>query len=320
MMRLLVADIGGTNARFAHFEAPSGRAEALRCRGTAWLPTADAHALSDLLELLKHQDFPLAPEAANAVVLAMAGPVRRGRQCALTNAALDVDLDIEGPLLALGPSKIINDFEAQAFACRTAAVADAQVALPGVGQPDGAVAVIGAGTGLGKCALVPLPYEDRHVTVPSEGGHATFPFASREEFEYLAFVRARTGREHVIGDLVLSGTGLTLLHAFLHGEERTPREVTAAFTDDAPTLAWMARFYGRACRNYALEVLATGGVYVTGGIAAKTPALVTHPAFAAEFRSSDTHGPLLGRIPVLLNANEDSGLWGAALCALQLTV
>ena len=79
----------------------------------------------------------------------------------------------------------------------------------------------------------------------------------------------------------------------------------------------MARFYARACRNYALQVLARGGVYIAGGVAAKAPVLVTHPEFEAEFRRSPTMAHLLAKIPVFLNRNEESGLWGAALAGVQ---
>ena len=79
----------------------------------------------------------------------------------------------------------------------------------------------------------------------------------------------------------------------------------------------MARFYGRACRNYALQVLARGGVYISGGVAAKVPALISHPEFELQFRNSNTLRTILASIPVFLNTNEESGLWGAAYFAAQ---
>ena len=80
----------------------------------------------------------------------------------------------------------------------------------------------------------------------------------------------------------------------------------------------MARFYGRICRNLALQFLAFGGVYIAGGVAAKTPNLVMHPEFKREFCSSKTMGHVLEKIPVSLNSNQESGLWGAALQGVDL--
>jgi glucokinase len=78
---------------------------------------------------------------------------------------------------------------------------------------------------------------------------------------------------------------------------------------------WFARFYGRACRLYALHTLALGGVYITGGMALRLPVL-THPAFAEEFRHSAAHRPLLEKIPVWHVRKPQAGLWGAALYGL----
>jgi glucokinase len=115
----------------------------------------------------------------------------------------------------------------------------------------------------------------------------------------------------------MTGAGLALLHRFLTGEAVTPRDVVGLLSDESRTVAWFARFYGRVARDFALETLALGGLYVAGGVAARTPALVTHPGFAREFRSSPAHGDLLARIPVRLIADDASGLWGAARRALM---
>jgi glucokinase len=125
------------------------------------------------------------------------------------------------------------------------------------------------------------------------------------------------GEEYVIGNTVISGRGLSYIHRFLTGERLKPQEVTGKLTPSSETLVWAARFYGRACRNYALETLAFGGVYISGGVAPKFPSLVTHEAFATEFRSSRTLSAVLEKIPVYLNRNEESGLWGAAVLAVQ---
>ena len=78
-----------------------------------------------------------------------------------------------------------------------------------------------------------------------------------------------------------------------------------------------SRFYARVCRNYVLETFALAGLYIAGGVAARTPELLRHPAFEREFRNSDTLADLLANIPVSLIRDENSGLWGGAVFARQ---
>lgn len=313
---ILAADIGGTNSRFARFEGgPDNPLVQLgpREKNRKWLKTAESASFRELLDRLRNENPELAPERADMVVLAVAGPVERGRYCDPPNIAWDLDIDRDG----LPASRLLNDFAAQAFACRSPVINEAEIILPGTAQPDAVLACVGAGTGLGSCALAP-DEQGGHLAIPSEGGHGVFPFVSREEQEFAEFARARLKRQHIIGDLVVTGLGLRLLHSFHTGEELKAEEITDACSPESATLTWFSRFYGRACRQYALQVLALAGVYLAGGIAATSEHVVRHPAFAEEFRASETHGRLLANIPVFLNKNVDSGLWGAAQRGLEL--
>jgi glucokinase len=116
----------------------------------------------------------------------------------------------------------------------------------------------------------------------------------------------------------VSGKGLSYIHRFLTGRNLEPSEVVGEFSKYPETLEWASRFYARVCRNYVLETLATGGLYIAGGVAARAPELLTHPAFEQEFRSSDTLAALLAKIPVSLIRDENSGLWGGAMLARQI--
>lgn len=313
-LRILAADIGGTNARFGAF---AGAGDGSLCLlGSCWLPTAESASFPDLLARLEQEGgLPLVPSAADAVAVAIAGPVEEGRRCAPPNIAWDLDLARDVPTPGRGRWLLLNDFAAQAYACRTAVMDRAEAVLPGRPDPGGVVAVVGAGTGLGKAALVPDGRGSWRV-LATEAGHGLFPFAREEEMAFWRFVRAETGRVQVIGDMVCTGRGLSLLHCFLTGEERAPEQVAARFGPDSATLEWFARFLGRACREFALQTVCLGGLVVAGGIAARNPAVVRHPAFAAEFRDSETHAALLARIPVRLSADQEAGLWGAAWAGL----
>ena len=105
---------------------------------------------------------------------------------------------------------------------------------------------------------------------------------------------------------------------YLTGEPATPPEAAARLGEFPQVAEWFARFYGRAARNYALAVLARGGLFVSGGVAGRNPALVDHPAFLEEFRSSRGHARRLAAVPVAHMADQDAGVHGAALAALHL--
>lgn len=131
-------------------------------------------------------------------------------------------------------------------------------------------------------------------------------------------MRANAGLRAPVGDQVVTGSGLALLHWFLASERVSPQEAAARMGQDSPTVRWFARFYGRACRHYVLNLMALGGLFVCGGVAAQNPVLVRHKAFLREFADCPGFEDLLGRIPVSLNADRDAGLRGAARAALGL--
>ena len=104
----------------------------------------------------------------------------------------------------------------------------------------------------------------------------------------MTFLLENSGEPYVRAETVVSGQGLSFLHHYLSGQWLAPAEVAAQLTPASETVRWMARFYGRLARNAALQWLSFGGVYIAGGVAAKVPDLVTHPAFAAAFHQSAT--------------------------------
>jgi glucokinase len=269
-----------------------------------------------LLEQLGKTDFGLAPEASDMAVIAVAGPVENGTSSFPPNIAWPIDLSHPATARRVPRGRLINDFVAQAYACVARGSSAAQPILPGEKVPGAAVAVVGAGTGLGLAALVALP-GGGWVEIPSEDSHGSFAFESRREMDYMEFLLRQTGSAYIEAETVVSGQGLSLLHHYLTGEELEPADIGARLNAGSETLQWLARFYGRFCRNYALQVLARGGVFVSGGVAAKNLGIVTYPEFAAEFRRSRTMGELLARVPVFLNTDEERGLWGAAHYALQ---
>ncbi|MDR1777842.1 MAG: glucokinase [Desulfovibrio sp.] len=314
--RVLAADIGGTNARFAVFRHESGPAgPKLELDSVVWLSTAELSGAASVLAAFRRAlQLPtdVGPEAADALAVALAGPVSGGCGC-LTNGSLRLD----SAEMASGiPVVLMNDFLAQAYAC---ACLPEESVRPVFAQESGAEAgsvraVVGAGTGVGAAVL--WECAGRLHALPSEAGHASFALVGREEEDFGRFALQQTGVPFLVGDEVLSGRGLALLHRYLTGERLPPREVSrAALKSETTTLRWYARLYGRFCRNVALTTLCTGGLWIAGGIAADNPLVVNSGCFAEEFFASPRLEALLRRLPVFLVDDKNSGLWGAAYAA-----
>ena len=314
MKHILTADIGGTNSRFGHFTVDEN--DRLVLTEAKWLKTTDAESFNHLLDNLKSGGFSLLPEAADIAVMAVAGPIEDGTRSRPPLIAWDIDLTALHDKEIIRKFLLINDFVAQAFACRSKAAEKAENILTGSPVANAPVAAIGAGTGLGKALLV-HDGKGGYRAIPSEGGHTNFPFVTGREIAYQEFLMHERLERYITGNTVVSGKGLSYLHRFLTGRVKEPADVVKEFSVYPDTLAWAAKFYARVCRNYVLETLCLGGLYVAGGLAAKAPELLRHPEFEKEFRSSDTMAHLLAQVPVYLIRDENSGLWGGAVLARQ---
>jgi glucokinase len=258
------------------------------------------------------------------------------------------------------PCALINDFAAQGLAGLFPDIFDLETVLAGKARDDAPAVMLGPGTGLGKAVILPgepsgggraagdTPQSVRSGlfvpggraeasrVLPSEGGHSLFPFKGPEEEAFQEFLLRLTGRREATGDMVVTGSGLAALYAFHNGDDflrpapeiaaeireasLAPSFVSGAGSPAARSLEWLARFLGRAARNFVLEVMALGGVYLSGGMPGHVPALLGHGAFEAEFRGSESQKELLKEVPVSLVSNQETGLWGAALHALRLPV
>lgn len=341
MPTILAADIGATNCRFALFRAEpeDGFAPPLTLEREVWLKGADYPGFADALRALVGGEagkgpagglLPWSPEDRPALaVIAPAGPVldvEGGSACRISNLAWTVDSREAEALLGINRVFLINDFAAQAYACLLPQDIDAVALLPGQAAENAPCAVAGAGTGFGKALLLrqeaapgaSRAEELRRLALarilPSEGGHAEFPFIGKQEADFAAFATKREGRQRLIFDDVVTGKGLGLLVSWLTGRDVDPPGATALAPSMPEAMEYFARFYGRGCRLYVLETLALGGLFITGGMALRVPVL-EHPAFAAEFVESSME-KMLRRVPVWHVRKPQAGLWGAALYGL----
>lgn len=305
---IAAADIGGTNCRMALFEIADGNLELVE---EIWAATGSIPHTEALLAAFERE---LKTEAKDidAVVAAIGGPVANNEKGKLTNADLELDFS------QFNKDKkrffLINDFIAQAYAALSP-VKDRHIAGPETGGAYGTRAVIGAGTGLGQAMLVSTP---AWMAIPSENGHAVFPFLGQEEQKFNEFLQKELGIPFASGDDAIAGRGLACLHHFLTGEKLSPAQVGAtALQSPSQTQAWYSRLYARACKNWMLATLCSGGLWIAGGIAAQNPLVATSPEFFEELYNHPRWEGFLRSVPVYLMEKENSGLWGAAVFGLE---
>ena len=305
MKTIIAVDLGGTNCRMGQFSSSDGQ---LYFDRHNWLDTT---ALSGAEHFIRELDKSYPLDRADALVIAIAGPVENNIRGKLSNGHLEFDFEkgLGGRELRLG---LINDFMAQAWAV-TGEAGHMARHLAGPSAPLNATrAVIGAGTGLGQ-ANIALLDNGQWMPIPSENAHNCFPFVSPEEVDFHNFVRERKGIPYATGDELINGAGLSLLHEFLTSEKLQPREVGERYLgSDTETSRWYSRLYARACKNWIMATLCRGGLWIAGGIAAKNPYTVTNDYFFEELYNGRQWESLLRSVPLFLIEDHNSGLWGSA--------
>ncbi|HMN81443.1 MAG TPA: glucokinase [Burkholderiaceae bacterium] len=328
----LVADIGGTNARFARFgrdgllDVPMS----LRVAGFGSLEEAVEHYLSA-------QPGPRPQRAALAVATAVTGD-----RVKLTNAAWEFSTAAAARTLGLERLKVLNDFTALAWGLPLLQPADWVQVGPGEPQPEAALALIGPGTGLGVSGLVPSaggPASSAGGLVPieGEGGHASLAPADARE---MAIVE-QVWREfpHVSIERLVSGTGLPVLLRAVAAVDRLPmpgawlRDASDGGTSEVPaptpaqicdaavidreplcvaTLNTFCAMLGGAAANLALTLGARGGLYIAGGIVPRIMPFFERSPFRQRFEAKGRFGRYLSCIPTRVIVAPNLALAGAA--------
>ena len=320
---ILAGDIGGTNARLAFFDVIDGH---FRLVSASVFPSREYTGLDQIVS--KFVDT--AKVHPDAACFGVAGPVRNGRVEA-SNLPWIIESQRLADELKLERAVLINDLEANAWGIATLDPKDV-VALNQVkGNPIGNQAVISAGTGLGEAGM----YWDgsKHYIFATEGGHADFAPRNELEIDLFRYLSGRYG--HVSCERVVSGPGLVNVFHFLRdtGRGSEPQWLTdeMAHADAAATISRAAlagkcalceqaldlfvSVFAAEAGNLALKVMATGGVYLGGGIAPKMLAKLSGPLFMQAFAGKGRMQPLLEAMPVKVITNDKTALLGAARCA-----
>ena len=319
---ILAGDIGGTNARLACFENQNGD---LRLIAERVYPSHEYHELGDIVAKFLKDSAPR-PDVA---CFGIAGPVHNGR-VETSNLPWIIEQSRLAKQIQMPATMLINDLEANAWGIGALSSQDL-VPLNHVVPSDGNQAVIAPGTGLGEAGL----YWDgsQHRVFACEGGHTDFAPRDELQIELLRFLMSRYG--HVSYERVISGPGLVNVYEFLRenkcGDEPSGFAAELRGADAAAAISraaldgcnprasqaldlWIS-VYGAEAGNLALKTMATGGIFLGGGISPKILPRLKGPLFMSAFVEKGRLRPLLESIPVQIITNDKAGLLGAARCA-----
>jgi glucokinase len=318
---LLAGDIGGTKCVLALFSDEFGPHH---CIEEARYSSADYDSLSTIvLDFIGRYD--VCPTTA---CFGVAGPVH-GNRVQVTNLPWQVDGRELSDVLQGVPVHLLNDLEAIANAIPILEPEDVEIMKPGEVEPEGPIAVVAPGTGLGEAFL--FWDGQRYRAIPSEGGHTDFAPATALELELLAYLQP--SMDHVSYERVCSGLGMPNLYKFLRetgkypepawlaaelaqNEDPTPVIVEAAVAGKAPiceaTLDLFLAILGSEAGNMVLQILATGGVYLAGGIPPRILPQLRGETFLRAFTRKGRFSDLLCRVQVEVIVDPRSALHGAA--------
>lgn len=322
----LVADIGGTHARFAL--ADGGRAAPLLMETVHQLDVAD---FPSLVAAAQHYlgSVPSVPKALDRAVLAVAGRVD-GDIARITNHPWLISRQDTAIALGLdaGSVRLVNDFTAQAMAASLLTGVDLAPIGPVPLLPPGgdarSYAVIGPGTGLGVSAL--MIREGRNFALETEGGHVSFAASTAEEAEIWKLLSGKFGR--VSNERLLSGRGLCNIHWALRclgGDANPaatrPQDITAgAHAGDATCLRAVEIFcevFGTIAGDLVLTLGSWDGVFLSGGLVPKLLRELQGQAFRRRFEAKGRFSEAMSRVPVLAVMHPQAGLLGATALAMQ---
>ncbi|WP_155953077.1 glucokinase [Pseudoxanthomonas suwonensis] len=319
---LLIADIGGTNARFALAD-----------------PDASVPLLDDSVREFAVADFPSLADAARHYldqagaearrgVFAVAGRVD-GDEARITNHPWVISRTRTRDMLGFEQVHLINDFAAQAMAISLFRAEDV-VPIGGTGWTPAPLseprtyAVLGPGTGLGVGGL--MIRDGRCYPLETEGGHVSFPPGTPEEIRILEILSAQFGR--VSNERLICGPGLVNIHRALceiAGVDPgllEPKDITArAAAGDALGMRAVDVFcavFGAISGDLVLTLGAWDGVFLTGGLVPKMLDSLRHSGFRQRFEYKGRFSPNMARVPSLAVMHPRAGLLGAAAYAVDL--
>ncbi|MGC9325399.1 MAG: glucokinase [Desulfomonilia bacterium] len=329
MTVLIAGDVGGTKTNLGIFFLEKGPRTPVR---EATFKSADYSSLQEICaEFLSSADA-----TVSHGVFGVAGPVS-GSRATITNLPWVIEADEVSSDLSLANATLLNDLEAIAYGIDILEQGDLHVLTSSDAQPHGPRAVIAPGTGLGEAYLT---WDgSRYRAYPSEGGHADFAPRNEKEIALLSYLLKRF--DHVSYERVCSGSGIPLLYDFLKDEhycdepawlaqqlagaqDKTAIIVPAALDEEnspeicRETLDLFLSILGAEAGNLTLKLLATGGVYLGGGILPRILPTFLKSSFLDSFLNKGRLSHVLERIPISVILNPSVALMGAARYGLEM--
>jgi glucokinase len=316
----LLADVGGTNARFALERAP-GQFEAVRV-----LACCDHASFADAMRA-----YLVLPEAAAFgkvahAAVAIANPVD-GDQIRMTNHHWQFSIEAVRREVGLDTLLVVNDFYALARSLPHLQAGDKVQVGGGTPRAGAALGLLGAGTGLGVSGLI--PFGDSWTALSSEGGHVTFSPANELEVAVLQY--AWREFEHVSAERFLSGAGVELIHrALAHVQGQPPQNLAAAEISrralagecalSAQVLDVFCGMLGTVAGNLAVTLGAQGGVYIGGGIVPRLGERFAASSFRSRFEQKGRFVSYLAQVPTyVITAEYPAFLGVSAVLAEKLS-
>ena len=351
---LLAGDIGGTKTilRLAECSPPITLQPNASSPSVLYEQTYVSQQFSDLVPMVKtflaEATGVLKARPTPAVAcFGIAGPVIDGHS-ELTNLKWSLEAKVIEKALGIGTVSLINDFAANGYGVLGLAASDLHTLQSVPADAAAPIAVIGAGTGLGEAFLIP---QDGYYQVFSgEGSHADFAPQEGLSYQLCCYLKREENLSHVSIERVVSGMGLLSIYKYLRDDYRFAPEAPeladafdaweAALKTDEPavspaaliakyaiaqkdilcckTMRLFVQLYGAEAGNLALKLLPYGGLYITGGIAAKILPLMEKEGFLEAFLNKGRVSTLLKNVPVHIVLNPKVGLIGAALYAAKI--
>lgn len=326
---LIAGDVGGTKTNLALFSLAQGAHEPLE---EARFASADYDSLAEIVHEFLAQTK---PETVEAVSVGVPGPVINGR-AQITNLPWVIESAELRERLAVPAVYLLNDLVAMANAVPILEPHDLEAINVGSAEQDGAIAVLAPGTGLGQAYLT---YDNGHYMAhPSEGGHARFSPSNDSEAGLLQYLMDIYG--HVSTERVCSGSGIPNIYRYLRDTSGLVEpawfvELLAAADDQAPviinnalsgspalpltqaTLEMFASILGSEAGDLALTFLATGGVYLGGGIPPRILETLKTDHFWRAFADKGRFAERMQQMPVHVILNSKAPMLGAARVGLE---
>lgn len=319
---LLVADIGGTNARFGLVEYITGSAPIYTANQQITLKCSNYPDMGSMIKACCAEFNIEMPEYA---CLAIAGPIENGF-AQMTNLGWKFQIAELRDQLGMKTLHVINDFAALAYAVPFLQESETKVLYAAKSNPEGPIVVMGPGTGFGMAILV--PESGSWKIIPTEGGHASFAPTTEKELAIKSFLLKK--QPHVSVENILSGGGLVTLYQALaaiagaEAKDYSPADVSTKGLDNSDAICREAvvtfcNTLGAVAGDKAVSTGARGGVVIGGGVTPRLMGILPETNFIERYKNKGPMAGYVSDISIKVIVNDTAALVGSAAWLIHNT-